>query len=118
MARTAARLPDGARITDYISLGVVTKAFGQEKIRRILGETGKQSVRERALPAHVAMYYSIALALYMQVSCQEVLRCLLEGLQWLSKPGSKPRVAGKSGISQARTRLGVGPVKRVHGERG
>ena len=116
MARTAARLPDGARITDYISLGVVTKAFGQEKIRRILAETGKQSVRERALPAHVAMYYSIALALYMQVSCQEVLRCLLEGLQWLSKPGSKPRVAGKSGISQARTRLGVEPVKRLHDE--
>lgn len=116
MARTAARLPDGARITDYISLGVVAKTFGPEKIKRILVETGRQSVRERALPAQVAMYYSIALALYMQVSCKEVLRCLLEGLQWLSKPGSRLRVAGKSGISQARTRLGVEPVKRLHDE--
>ena len=61
MARTAARLPDGARITDYISLGVVAKTFGPEKIKRILVETGRQSVRERALPAQVAMYYSIAL---------------------------------------------------------
>ena len=116
MARTAARLPEGARITDYISLGVVAKTFGSEKIKRILVETGRQSVRERALPAQVAMYYSIALALYMQVSCKEVLRCLLEGLQWLSKPGSRLRVAGKSGISQARTRLGVEPVKRLHDE--
>jgi hypothetical protein len=116
MARTAARLPDGARITDYISLGVVAKTFGPEKIKRILVETGKQSVRERALPAQVAMYYSIALALYMQVSCKEVLRCLLEGLQWLTKPGTRLRVAGKSGISQARTRLGVEPVKRLHDE--
>ena len=116
MARTAGRLPDGARITDYISLGVVAKTFGSEKIKRILEETGRQSVRERALPAQVAMYYSIALALYMQVSCKEVLRCLLEGLQWLSKPGSRLRVVGKSGISQARTRLGVEPVKRLHDE--
>lgn len=116
MARTAAELPNGARITDYISLGVVTKTFGPDKIRKILAETGKQSVRERALPAQVAMYYSIALALYMQVSCKEVLRCLLEGLQWLSKPGCSVHVAGKSGISQARTRLGVEPVKRLHDE--
>jgi hypothetical protein len=116
MARTAAELPNGARITDYISLGVVTKTFGPDRIKRILGETGKQSVRERALPAQVVMYYSIALALYMQVSCKEVLRCLLEGLQWLSKPGSRVQVAGKSGISQARARLGVEPVKRLHDE--
>jgi hypothetical protein len=116
MARTAAELPNGARITDYISLGVVTKAFGPDRIKRILEETGKQSVRERALPAQVAMYYSIALALYMQVSCKEVLRCLLEGLQWLTKPGSRVQVAGKSGISQARARLGVEPVKRLHDE--
>ena len=114
MARTGAGLPSGARISDYISLGVVTKTFSPDKIKRILAETGKQSVRERALPAQVAMYYTIALALYMQVSCKEVLRCLLEGLQWLSKPGSRIQVAGKSGISQARARLGVEPVKRLH----
>jgi hypothetical protein len=50
----------------------------------------------------------------MQVSYREVLRCLLEGLQWLQKPGERIRVAGKSGISQARTRLGYEPVKALH----
>ena len=66
-------------------MGVVTKAFPSEKVRQILCETGKQSIRERDLPAHVVVYYVIALSLYMQVSCREVLRCLLEGLEWLSK---------------------------------
>src|SRR4030067_953508 len=116
MARSAAGLRTGARITDYISLGVVTKTFGRDRVRRIMAETGRESLRERALPGHVVMYYSIALALYMQVSCKEVLRCLLEGLQWLSKPGAGPKVAGKSGISQARRRLGIEPVKRLHDE--
>src|SRR4030067_1653762 len=101
MARSAAGLRTGARITDYISLVVVTKTFGMDRVRRILAETGRESLRERALPAHVVMYYSIALALYMQVSCKEVLRCLLEGLQWLSKPGAGPKVAGEGGVNHA-----------------
>src|SRR6202012_5047236 len=66
----------------------------------------RSSLRERDLPAHVVMYYVIALALYMQASYREVLRCLLEGLQWLRDPALPLKVAGKSGISQARTRLG------------
>jgi len=48
MSRSAAGLPKGARITDYISLGVVTRTFGTDRIRRILAETGTESVRERA----------------------------------------------------------------------
>jgi len=95
-------------------LGVVAKAFPAEKVRQVLRQTGKESVRERALPAHVVVYYVIALALYMQVSCREVLRCLLEGFEWLCKPGLKLPVAGKSGISQARGRLGVEPVSTLH----
>ena len=38
------------------------------------------------MPAHVVVYYVIALSLYMQSSCREVLRCLLEGVQWLTGP--------------------------------
>lgn len=46
-------------------------------------------VRERALPAHVVVYYVIALSLYMQVSCRELLRCLLEGVEWLWKSSAR-----------------------------
>jgi hypothetical protein len=114
MSRTVAALPAGSRITDYISLGVVAKTFPLDKIRESLAATRKESVRERDLPAHVVVYYVIALALYMQSSYREVLRCLLEGIQWLVEPGAGINVAGNSGISQARTRLGWEPVQQLH----
>jgi hypothetical protein len=114
MARTVASLPAGSRITDYISLGVIAKYFPIEKIREVLKQTGRTSVRERDLPAHVVVYYVIALALYMRSSYREVLRCLLEGVQWLLDPSAAMKVAGKSGISQARSRLGAEPLKRLY----
>jgi len=114
MARTLAELPAGSRITDYISLGVIAKFFPVEKIHDVLEQTNRASVRERDLPAHVVVYYVIALALYMRSSYREVLRCLLEGVQWLLDPSAKVKVAGKSGISQARSRLGVEPVKKLY----
>jgi hypothetical protein len=114
MSRTVASLPAGSRITDYISLGVLTKAFPLDKIRAALVTTQKQSVRQRDLPAHVVVYYVIGLALYMQSSYREVLRCLLEGIQWLAEPSAGINVAGNSGISQARTRLGWEPLRELH----
>lgn len=116
MARTVATLPAGSRITDYISLGVIAKTFPPSKVRSVLKATNKASVRQRDLPAPVVVYYVIALALYMQSSYREVLRCLLEGVQWLLDPSTRVKVAGKSGISQARTRLGWEPVRRLHDE--
>jgi len=114
MARTVAELPSGTRITDFISLGVLTKTFPLAAIQAVLGNTGKASLRQRDLPAHVVVYYVIALALYMHSSYREVLRCLLEGIQWLLEPGALVKVAGKSGISQARTRLGWKPIQQLH----
>src|ERR1700747_3467202 len=114
MARTLAELPAGSRITDYISLGVVAKFFPVEKIHEVLKQTNRASVRERDLPAHVVVYYVIALALYMRSSYREVLRCLLEGVQWLLDPSAQGKVAGTSGISQARSRLGAAPLKKLY----
>lgn len=114
MARTLAELPPGSRITDYISLGVLTKVIPMERIQSVLKATGKASQRQRDLPAHVVVYYVMALALYMQSSYREVLRCLLEGIQWLTDPTAALKVAGKSGISQARTRLGSEPLRQLH----
>jgi hypothetical protein len=114
MARTVAALPAGSRITDYISLGVIAKYFPAEKVDAVLRQTKRSSVRQRDLPAHVVIYYVIALALYMRSSYREVLRCLLEGVQWLMDPSARVKVAGKSGISQARRRLGSAPMKALY----
>lgn len=116
MARTAAKLEGGSRISDYITLGAVARVFPAAQIEAVLRRTGKASLRNRDLPAHVVVYYVIALALFSQASCREVLRCLLEGVRWLVGAGVLVRVAGKSAISQARTRLGWEPLCQLHDE--
>jgi hypothetical protein len=115
MAGIPAGLPAGVRLSDHISLGVIAKTFPPERVRRVLAETGKASERERDLPAQVMVYYAIALALYMGSGTREVLRCLLEGLRWLWG-AEAVKVAGKSGISQARSRLGEAPLRRLYDE--
>jgi len=115
MAGVPAGLPAGVRLSDHISLGVIARVAPPERVRQVLAETGKTSERERDLPAQVMVYYAIALGLYMGSSTREVLRCLLEGLRWLWG-AEAVRVAGKSGLSQARSRLGEAPLQRLCAE--
>jgi hypothetical protein len=84
------------------------------QVKSVLQAGGKASQRQRELPAHVVVYYVICLALFMQVSYREVLRCLLEGWAWLRGPGQRVKVTGKSGISQARTRLGWEVMQQLY----
>ena len=56
MARTTAALPQGTRITDYVSLGVITKSVPLAKVHSALAATGRASIRQRDLPAHVVVY--------------------------------------------------------------
>jgi len=113
MARTAAELPAGIRLTDHISLGVLTTQFPLELVEQVLFEAGRVSARERDLPAPVMVYYAIALALYADVSTREVLRCVVEGARWLGDP-TATTMPSKSGISQARTRLGAAPLEALY----
>src|SRR3954454_4956521 len=113
MARTLAGLPAGIRVSDHISLGVIAGTFPLGEVREVLAETGRASERERDLPAHVMVYYAIALGLYTNSGTREVLRCLLEGLRWLWG-AEAVRVAGKSGISQCRTRSSADPLRDLY----
>jgi hypothetical protein len=49
----------------------------------------------------------------MAVSTGEVLRSLVEGLQWLGGASPGIKTAGKAAISQARTRLGAAPLRAL-----
>lgn len=115
MARTAAELPAGVRLADHISLGVLTAQFPLELVEQVLVETERLSERERDLPAHVMVYYVIALALYAEVSTREVLRCVVESARWLGESRATT-MPSKSGISQARTRLGAAPLEALYRE--
>jgi hypothetical protein len=113
MVRTAARLPDGTRISDHVALGVLTTTIPADLVDAVLAETGRQSQRQRQLPARVVVYYVLALALYARASYGEVLRCLLEGVRWLHLGGVDPALATKSAITRARSRLGVVPLEKL-----
>ena len=113
MARTVARLPNGTRVSDHVALGVLTATVSADLVDAVLAETGRQSQRQRQLPARLVVYYVLALALYAQASYGEVLRCLLEGVRWLHLGGVDLALATKSAITRARRRLGVVPLERL-----
>lgn len=113
MARTAKSVK-GTRLTDLIGLGVLTQYIPLKKVEEALEATGRQSKRQRQLPARVMVYYVLALALYMEVGYGEVLRCLVEGLAVLGLPVERLRRTARSSISQARQRLGPEPVKLLY----
>jgi hypothetical protein len=97
-----------------LSLGALSRSVPQELVHEVLHETGRASQRQRDLPAHVVVYYVIALALFRPECSREVLRLLLEGFRSLLGLAVPLHVAGKSGISQARTRLGEEPLRRLY----
>lgn len=114
MARTRKLRQESDRPTDLMNIGVLTSRYPLEQIRAVLKETERESERERKLPAHVMIYYVIALALYRVQDTREVLRLLLEGLKSALGVESEIQIAGKSAISQARSRLGEEPLKRLY----
>jgi hypothetical protein len=114
MARTKKVRQEGDRLTDLMNIGVLTTRFPLEVVREVLKETGRESQRERALPAHVLTYYVIALGLFRPQDTREVLRVLQEGLKVIFGERREIRTAGKSAISQARSRLGMEPMKQLY----
>lgn len=91
-------------MADYLSVGLLSQVCPRDKVEAVLAALGKQSRRERNMPAHAVVYYVLTLGLYMGVACEEVLRLTLEALNFLGLPGK--REVSKSALSQARTRLG------------
>lgn len=106
MARKRKSLPDRVDGAHLISAGVLASACPRALIEQVLRQHGRESQRERLLPAPAVVYFVMALALWREAPVEEVLRVVCEGLQWLSSGSSAAVSATKSAISQARSRLG------------
>ena len=113
MARTAAILGQAPGIGERIGITAICRSFGRGDIERALQASGRQTYRRRELSAELTIYFVIAMALLMQVNLREVLRCLYEGLRSIGSPAAI-KVTGKSGISQARSRLGSEPLRHLY----
>lgn len=106
MAGKAAGLAGSTRVSDYLSVGLLSRLVPPSLIDEALTAHDRHSKRQRDLPAHAVAYYVMALALYRGVNTEEVLRVVTEGMDYLGD-GSIRREVGKSGISASRTRLGA-----------
>lgn len=104
-------MPD--RLTDHVAIGVLTKLFRRDLVDEIIVETGSRERRSRLLPAHLVVYYVLALALFFGEGYDEVMRKLVGGLRFLRNWSQEWKVPSTSAISQARSRLGEAPMKAL-----
>ena len=106
MAGKAAALTGQVRISDYLSVGLLSRLVPPSLVDEALTAHNRHSKRQRDLPAHAVAYYVMALSLYRGVNTEEVLRVVTEGMDYLGDAAIR-REVGKSAISAARTRLGA-----------
>ena len=99
------------RLSDHISIGVLTRVFPPELVDRVVLEAGRVERRHRLLPARVVVYYVLAMALFADASYEEVTRALVEGLAWVSGWRQVWEVPAKGSIFKARSRLGREPLE-------
>lgn len=107
MPRAGQRKPiSDSRLTDHVSIGVLTRVFPPELVDGVVAEAGRREQRQRLLPARVVVYYVLALALFADCSYEEVMRQLVDGLAWETGWERVWAVPSKMAISKARARLG------------
>jgi hypothetical protein len=99
------------RLTDHIAIGVLSSLIHRDIVDDVINEYRKREKRSRLLPAHVVVYYVLALNLFFGEAYEEVMRQLVNGLRFLGNWRHDPTVPSPSAISQARTRRGEAPLK-------
>lgn len=102
------------RLSDHISIGVLTRVFPPEVVDRVIAESGKTEQRQRLLPARVVVYYVLGLALFSHCAYEEVMRMLVEGLSWSEGWAGAWNVPTKAALFKARQRLGPEPVEALY----
>ncbi|WP_044887443.1 IS4 family transposase [Frankia torreyi] len=100
----------GGRLTDHISLGVLTGFVHHDLVDDVLVATGRVEKRSRKLPARVMVYFTLAMWLFFDDDYEEVMEKLVAGLKvfgwWRDW-----EVPTGSGITHARKRLGEEPLR-------
>jgi hypothetical protein len=105
----------GGRLTDWISLGVLTSWVPADAVDDAVEVTGKGALRRGGkLPPRVMVYFVMAMALFAEEDYEEVAARLAGTLaDWGGWEESWGRVPTSGGITQARQRLGPEPVEEL-----
>src|ERR1700689_493220 len=104
----------GGRLTDWVSLGVLTSSVPRDAVDEAVVVTGKRARRsDGKLPPHVMAYFAMALALFADDDYEEVAARLTETLRSWECWDEAGEVPTSGGITQARKRLGPEPLEEL-----
>ena len=105
----------GGRLTDWISLGVLTSWVPADAVDDAVEATGKKAQRRGGkLPPRVTAYLVMAMALFADEDYEEVAARLAGTLaDWGGWDESWDRTPTSGGITQARQRLGSEPLEEL-----
>jgi|BarGraNGADG00212_1021973.scaffolds.fasta_scaffold30408_1 hypothetical protein len=107
------RVEPGQRLSDRVALGVLTATFPRQLVDEVIDVTGRREQRNRLLPAHLTVYYVLAMTLFATAGYEEVMRSLTEGLAWASDGAEDFAVPSQVAITKARARLGPEPLAQL-----
>lgn len=101
---------DVGKLTDHVSLGALTRIVPRYVVDEVLASTGSVEKRSRLLPAHVVVYFVLALSLFTD-GYEEVVRKLVHGLRFARTWSRRWTIPTTSALTQARARLGEQPLR-------
>ena len=111
MARAGQQvLREAGRLEDRISVGVLARAFPRQAVEEAIDAAGAREQRTRMLPAWLTVYFVLALALFMDMGAGRVMRRLAGTLARAAR-GITVAVPSEEALSNARSRLGAGPLR-------
>src|ERR1700712_2613006 len=111
--RSADSASSSDRLTDHIGIGVLSAVITADLIDEVLIETKAMQQRTRLLPARVVVYFVLSLSLFYGDGYEEVMRKLVQGLQYLQVWRSDWQVPTASALCQARRRIGEQPLREL-----
>jgi transposase IS4-like protein/DDE family transposase len=97
-------------LEDRVSVGVLAKAFPRGLVDEVIEAAGAREQRRRVLPAWLTLYFTLALALFMDRGAARVMRKLAGVVAWAER-GVAVRVPSEEALSNARSRLGSEPLR-------
>lgn len=92
-------------MSDHVSIGLLTRVFPASLVDSVVEECGRKERRHRLLPARLATYFTLALALFPKDSYEDVILNLTAGLEWESGWARRWRPPSKGALFFARARL-------------
>ena len=104
----------GGKLTDWVSLGVLTSSVPRDAVDEAIAVTGKGARRsDGKLPPHVMVYFAMALALFADDDYEEVAARLTGTLASWGCWDQAWEGPTSGGLTQARQRLGHEPLREL-----